>query len=1672
MHRLFLLLALICSYKVNSQAINCSNAEIASEGDNFSPYAPYWFAYEATEDSYITISSFGKTEIPTTLNVYTECLGQDIDLKINEFYIAQDDKSFPLKLGESVKFKWEAYDSNEGFDWELIAEPIQSVSETDSLALVDLYNNTNGDDWFRNTYWLKDNVQTWQGITVENNRVTEVYLERNNLKGSLTASIGELSALKKLNISRNEFNGNLPKELGNLHGLEELILSGNQFSGAVPSELSNLSKLTHLFLSGNNFHSLPDLSSFQFERLRLRNNIFDFEDLEPYRDILNSLDDIQRIPADLSANIPSGTNYTLKYQIGGSANNYQWFKNNEPIPEANTNAYQILDASLDDIGVYRLEVSSDLMHERLRLISPENQITVDGYKFGDICSLADSLSLGKHKMNEERFWYQLNNEEDHDVVATIDAYTNEFKNSKITVVDECEGNIITESEGYRDRKTAFATFIIPAGETYYLLLENLGIKGDLDFQFSTKKLEYVNELDSLALVDFYDATFGEAWYSNNNWLKGPVASWEGIKVEEGRVNAIELAYNHLTGTLNPSLNNLTELESLEIQHNSIEGSIPKDIRKLLKLRHLRLNDNKLEGTIPEDLERLWRLNEVNFSNNNLTGIDADLTEERYSEFNIKGNRFEFDDLELNRRQFTDYDEMQPFSEIKAVGISIGDDIVLAANTGGIRNSYQWYLDGVEIPNAKDETLILENITNEDLGRYSVKVNTIYLHRLTLEREPIILYEIGNEQGDHCGDPLSVEWYNVTNFNPTWYSYSTFEDRELILESDCCDNTRVEVYDACGGNLIASSSSSENGDEFASLRFKAMKNVEYYFLWMNKEDREVHWYMEELPSVSVLESDSLALVDLFRSTQGQDWFSQTYTTKHWLKGPVSTWYGITTTANRVTEIRLSTNALKGEIPESIGDLTALEVLYLQGHSNDLVGDLPQSISKLENLLSFTVTGNHISGGLSVLENLENLRYIEIIDNDFSELLDVSNLTKLYRLDISGNKLEFDDMESIVEKINKNEHQQKFGEYQMIRADFGEKRTIGFEVGGDNNQYQWQKDGLDLEGENENYLVLDNIMPNDSGEYQLLVENTTVPGLILESEFIHIDVLGRGKLAQTISFDPLSDKTFGDENFILNATASSGLLISYQSSDPAIASITEDSILINGAGSVTITANQVGNDVYQSAAPVQQELIINKANQEIEFEPLISKVFGDSLFTLHAIASSGLAIEYLSSDTTVASIDGDKIEIMGAGSAIITATQTGNENFNAASNVQQELSIEKADQVISIVPISNVGITTNSLEISASTNSKLPLEYSLEGPAEIFGSTIMFTGNTGTIKVIVKQLGNSNFNMAMDSISFEVHDDRQSQEIIFTSIEDKATDSEPFNIEAHSTSELALNYQIINGPATINENVITLEGVEGVVEILIEQPGNNRFKAADTTFTFQVVSFCEIFSAQIVQTKRVSCYGEDDGVLDVEVEGGVPPYSYIWSNGFDNAHAEDLNSGLYEVTITDDSNCSITIETRLYQPNPIQVKADIMASTGADGNGLISLAVSEGNPPYKYLWNTGDTLSTIENLIPGIYDVLITDSNGCTNEKVYSLGGVTSNESKEMEFFLNIYPNPADDFVNIRSSKISTIMLFDAFGKLIREEQISSPNFILNVEDLTSGVYFIKGDLGNYHRFVKN
>jgi hypothetical protein len=159
-------------------------------------------------------------------------------------------------------------------------------------------------------------------------------------------------------------------------------------------------------------------------------------------------------------------------------------------------------------------------------------------------------------------------------------------------------------------------------------------------------------------------------------------------------------------------------------------------------------------------------------------------------------------------------------------------------------------------------------------------------------------------------------------------------------------------------------------------------------------------------------------------------------------------------------------------------------------------------------------------------------------------------------------------------------------------------------------------------------------------------------------------------QSITFGAPPSKTFGDADFTVSASASSGLPVAFAAS--GVCTISGSTVHITTAGSCTLTASQPGNANFNAAANNAQTVAVAKANQTITFGALADKPYGAANFTVSATASSGLAVSF--SATGKCTVSGATVHLTGSGSCTITAAQVGNANYNAAPVVSRTFSIK--------------------------------------------------------------------------------------------------------------------------------------------------------------------------------------------------------------------------------------------------------------------------------------------------------------------------------------------------------------------------------------------------------------
>jgi len=172
------------------------------------------------------------------------------------------------------------------------------------------------------------------------------------------------------------------------------------------------------------------------------------------------------------------------------------------------------------------------------------------------------------------------------------------------------------------------------------------------------------------------------------------------------------------------------------------------------------------------------------------------------------------------------------------------------------------------------------------------------------------------------------------------------------------------------------------------------------------------------------------------------------------------------------------------------------------------------------------------------------------------------------------------------------------------------------------------------------------------------------------------------------------------------------------------------------------------------------------------------------------------------------------------------------------------------------------------------------------------------------------------------------------------------------------------------------------------------GNYSVTVVDATGCTQVAQF--LFAAPPVlavetTAQSASCFGGSDGMATVIAEGGTPGYSFVWSNGQPGPSIGNLPSDNYSVSATDANGCATTAALTVTAP-PLLTLTDNSqpVSCFGDSDGVASVIAEGGTPGYSFVWSTGQSGPTLENVVASIYAVTVSDANGCTVVTAFPVG----------------------------------------------------------------------------------
>ena len=1030
----------------------------------------------------------------------------------------------------------------------LIFSAFSQTRQTDSLALVKIYNSTDGPNWINQANWLSSRpLNEWAGVRLENNRVSELMLYSKGLKGFIPSEIAQLTQLKAFSISNNPLlNGKLSRSINNLQHIENFGLENIGLSGPFLLDFSKTPNLSYLNLKNNQIDSMRPVN---VEKLYISNNNFHFDEIEANTATVEYIYAPQRkVGKDSTLKVTSGDRITHTISVGGSNNEYQWLKNGVELTDQKTNTLTLPVVKEADSGEYILRITNTL-RKALTLESYVQKVVVKPLD-DKILKQRDSLALvALYNSTNGASW---TNNTNWLTSAPLESWHGiKLSNNRVSEISLRFNNLVGPLPKDISQLSQLITMQFSANNLEGSIPSEIGQLINLQFLYLSSnkftgsipaelgnliKLEGLNlerneltgsipvEFGNLVKVTQIDLSYNQLSGSIPKEL-GNLTNLKGLALENNQLSGNippELGQlsnlwtfvargNKLTGQIPAELGNIPNLQGLRLSYNELSGSIPKEFSNWRNLSYLNLESNKLTGAIPTEFGNLVNLTQLTLQSNKLTDMPPLSRLTKLNRLTIENNYFEFDDLEnigLKPQTFT-YGGMKSVLSDTSFYVDERTSFTHKIEVGGTNNRYRWVKVGVgTVSGQTTNTLTIPSVRTTDVGSYVLVTTNASFPGLTIYSNQVKL----TIKTPRTTDSLAlVKFYHSTNGNnwknnTNWLSEKPIDEWYGVrLESGRVSHLSLYANNLVGpipkeiaklsqlnwltlyGNKLSGSIPVELGE---------LSNLETLALYLNMLTGEVPKELGKLKKLKYLSLLTNQLSGSIPKELGDlTKLSTLSLSRNRLNGTIPVEIGKLT---NLTTLQLNNNELTGVIPEELGNLVKLGSLDLA--HNMLTGSIPKELSKLAELYSLSLESNRLTGAVPAqLEALKKLIYVEIHQNKIDSLpkLSVSN-----SLVISNNQLEFDDIERNTSRRYAYSPQDSIGTEKQHRVNQDNTFSLQLEVGGANNVYQWLKDGVEIAGQTTNTLNIPSAKESDAGNYVLKITNTLMKDLTLYS---HVQAL---------------------------------------------------------------------------------------------------------------------------------------------------------------------------------------------------------------------------------------------------------------------------------------------------------------------------------------------------------------------------------------------------------------------------------------------------------------------------------------------------------------------------------------------------------------------------------------
>ncbi len=448
---------------------------------------------------------------------------------------------------------------------------------------------------------------------------------------------------------------------------------------------------------------------------------------------------------------------------------------------------------------------------------------------------------------------------------------------------------------------------------------------------------------------------------------------------------------------------------------------------------------------------------------------------------------------------------------------------------------------------------------------------------------------------------------------------------------------------------------------------------------------------------------------------------------------------------------------------------------------------------------------------------------------------------------------------------------------------------------------------------------------------------------------------------------------------------------------------------------------------------------KKSQTISFAAIPQKKVGDSDFNAGAMASSGLPVTYNSSNENVATIVNGMVRITGKGTAVITASQSGDSAYNAASTVSQQLIVYRLPAV-----------QTKNIQAAVGENGHVSIT-----PQQVDNGSVSYAGSL-TLSLDKKDFSCADIGLPVTvTLTAKDEDGHESSDTAQVTVVDDlkpvlaapasqffcyaqpGTYTIPPLTAADNCGIASISYSI-SGATARNGSGTDASGSFNTGQSTVTWTVTDTHGNVDTAVTTVTVNTAvnatvpDVYAiSPAAGTKNTIYigYGPASLTLASNVLGGAPPYTYSWSNGQTTPSISVNTAGTYTVIATDSKGCS---------------------STGAVLVKTVDVHCGHNNNKVMVCHNNNTLCISSES----VQDHL---SHGD------SLGSCAACATPVNSEDVAVYPNPATEVLNVRVNKAdagSVIKLYNQNGVLLKVLLMKGTTEVISVRGLAAGLYYVQ------------